>query len=242
MTQNQQKDRPSWRGVCLRELIAAGVKASGGDIIGVGKEYEKRIHSNWHPPRGWQFEKIDLSKGARAEYLVPDPCKRQDVAILQLHGGGYTLGFLPQFQQRAPKLARLGGQVPVLSLDYRVAPEHHYPAPLEDALRAVEWLRKEKGIGPESVIAVGESSGANLALALAMKLRDEGMGSLRALVLMSPWTDLTCRGESYESRYDMDPMFGRRLPRPDDDGRTAISRVYAGDQDLTDPYLSPRLW
>jgi acetyl esterase/lipase len=78
-----------------------------------------------------------------------------------------------------------------------------------------------------------------MALALAMRLRDSSLGSLRALVLMSPWSDLTCHGGSYASRYHLDPYFGRKLPMPDDEYRTAIGRIYGGSNDLTDPYLSP---
>lgn len=228
---------PSLRGRLLRELIAVGVKAGGGDIIALGKKNAPSYV--WRPPRGWQREQIILPSGGGAQYLVPKDCSRRDVAVLQLHGGAYTIGFLPIFQKRAAKLARLGGNIPVLSVDYRVAPEYTYPAPLEDAVDALEWLRLKQGIPPESVIAVGESAGAGLSLALAMKLRDSNMGSLRALVLMSPWADLTCRGESYAGRYFMDPMFGRKRPLPPDYMRTAVGELYAGKTSLKDPCISP---
>ncbi len=231
--------RPSIRGVLLRELIAAGVRLAGGDIITFAKRYIPVSSKNWRPPRGWTSQKVTLDGGACASYLMPKSCTRQDVAVLHLHGGGYTLGFLPVFKRFAFKLAELGGHVPVLSLDYRVAPEHPYPAALEDALEAVKWLGKHKGIAPENIIVAGESCGAGMALALAMRLRDENMGSLKALVLMSPWSDLTCSGDSYASRYAMDPFFGRRLPLPDDEYRTAIGKIYGGSNDLTQPYLSP---
>lgn len=239
MAQYQPQGRPSRRGIWLRELIAVGVKAMGGDILAFAKKYEKVAPKTWHPPHGWLLEKANLPDGASVEYLEPKVCRRKDVVIMQLHGGGYTLGFLPEFQRRADKLAKLGGLVPVLSLDYRIAPEHPYPAALEDALQAIIWLKQSKGIAPESIVTIGESAGAGLSLALAMRLRDEGLGSLRALVLMSPWTDLTCSGDSYASRYDLDPMFGRINPPPDDSMRTRIGDAYAGGHDLKNPYLSP---
>jgi monoterpene epsilon-lactone hydrolase len=239
MAKNKRTARTSFRGIFLRELIARGIKASGVDILTFAKKYEKLTHTKWRPPRGWEFEKATLPDEANAWYMIPKNCVRQGVAILQLHGGGYTLGFLPLFKHFAIKLARLGGHVPVLSLDYRVAPEHPYPAALEDALHAIEWLKEKKGVAPESVVVVGESCGAGLALALAMRLRDKYRSSLKALVLMSPWADLTCRGDSYENRYHMDPFFGRKMPVPSDEYRTAIGKVYAGDNDLTDPYVSP---
>jgi len=238
-TSAQPQGRPSRRGVWLRELIAAGVKATGGDIIAVGKKHERSPHLTWLPPRGWKLEKVNLTKGALGQFLTPKNSTRTDAAVLQIHGGGYTLGFLPIFQRRSTKLARLAGRIPVFSLDYRVAPEHPYPAALDDSLQAVEWLKRVKGIPPESVIAIGESAGAGLILALSMLMRDKGIGSFRAIVLMSPWADLTCTGDSYAARYYMDPMFGRILPPPADDMRTTISEVYAAGHDLKEPYLSP---
>ncbi len=228
----------SLRGTLLREVIAVGVRATGSDILAVGKKYEKMTRAKWQAPRGWMFEEVSLPQ-TRAWYLLPKECQRQDIAIMHLHGGGYTLGFLPLFKHFAMKLGRLGGDVPVLSLDYRVAPEHPYPAALDDACHAIEWLAKEKGIKPESVVVAGESCGAGLALALAMRLRDEGMGALKALVLMSPWSDITCHGDSYAKRYHLDPLFGRKMPLPDDSKRTEIGKKYAGDHDLKDPYMSP---
>ena len=236
---NDISGRPSIRGVLLRELIAAGVKLTGGDIIAFAKRYIKVSPADWRSPRGWSMEKVALDGGACASYLMPKGCTRQDVAVLHLHGGGYTLGFLPVFKRFALKLAELGGQVPVLSLDYRIAPEHPYPAALEDALDAVKWLTQNKGVAPERIIVAGESCGAGMALALAMRLRDENLGSLKALVLMSLWSDLTCSGDSYASRYHMDPFFGRRLPMPDEEYRTAVGKIYGGGSDLTQPYLSP---
>ena len=239
MLQYKPQGKPSRRGALFRELIAAGVKATGGDILQFAKKYEKMAPKSLPIPHGWHFEKEKLSSGGFVEYLEPKNCRRKDVVIMQLHGGGYTLGFLPEFRRRSEKLARLGGDIPVLSLDYRIAPEYPYPAALEDAFQAVDWLRQTKGIPPESIVTIGESAGAGLSLALAMRLRDEDRGSLRALVLMSPWTDLTCSGDSYESRYYLDPMFGRKTPPPDDTMRTTIGEVYARGNDLKNPYLSP---
>ncbi len=239
MEKHQPQGRSSWRGALLREIIAVGIRLTGGDILEFAKKYEKVAPHTWRPPRGWHFEKVRLPDGGSVEYLEPADCRRRDIVILQLHGGGYTLGFLPEFQRRSDDLARLGGNVPVVSLDYRIAPEHPYPAALEDAMQAVDWLAAAKGLATQAIVTIGESAGAGLSLALTMRLRDEGRGTPRALVLMSPWTDLTCSGESYESRYDLDPMFGRKYPPPDNSMRTTIGAVYAGGHDLTDPYLSP---
>ena len=235
----EPKGHPSLRGILLREMIAASVRATGGDIISLGQKFAWTADYGWKPPPDWHYESVDLPTGAHADYLVPPDCRRKDVAVLQLHGGAYTLGFLPVFRRREDKLSRLGGNVPVCSLDYRIAPEHPYPAALDDAAEILKWLENKKGISPGAVLAIGESAGAGLALALSMRMRDSGIGALRALVLMSPWTDLTCSGNSYADRYFMDPMFGRIMPPPGDEMRLAKGRPYAGGHDMRDPYISP---
>lgn len=232
-------NQPSRQAVWLRELIAFGVQATGGDILATAKRYEQLVHSRWHPPLDWHYERITLPSGAGADYLAPPDCRHLDKAVLHLHGGAYILGQLPVFKRQADKLVRLCGRTPVLSLDYRVAPAHPYPAALNDAMEAVTWLGQHKGVRPSSIVAIGESAGAGLALALSMRLRDTGLECPCALVLMSPWADLTCRGESYESRYSLDPFFGRKRPLPDDSARVRIGSLYAGGQDLNAPYISP---
>lgn len=239
MKQVPLQAHPSRRGIWMRELIATVIRTAGNDLVAVGKKRSRKSLVDRRSPQGYQLEKVNLPDHASAEYLIPLKGTRQDIAILQLHGGAYTIGYLPIFRRRAARLSRLGGLVPVLSLDYRIAPENPYPAALDDAVHAIEWLGQEKGITPESVIVVGESAGAGLGLALAMRLRDEGAGHLKALVLMSPWTDLTCQGASYRERYQLDPVFGRKMPPPDDADRLSRSEAYANGHDPRDPYISP---
>ena len=239
MSKKKKKERPSIIGIIIREIIALWVRLNKSDILDFAEKYSKFAHINWKQPKGYSFKKICLPDGVHAGYLVPENCKRKDVAILQLHGGGYKLGCFSVFKLFAVKLSKLGGDVPVLLLDYRVAPDHPYPAALEDGVHAVEWLGREEKIKPESIIVVGESCGAGLALALAMRIRDKGMGSFDSLVLMSPWADLSCSGDSYADRYPLDPLFGRKMPMPGDEKREVYGRAYAGNYDLHDPYLSP---
>lgn len=239
MKQNAPQVNPSWQGVFVRELIGFAIKVAGKDIIAIGRKLGRRPHAPWRPPGDLTVESVTLPTSAHADFVAPRNGATRPYAILQLHGGAYTIGYLPVFRRRSIQLARLGGQVPVLSLDYRILPDHPYPAALDDAMSAIEWLRQEKGIQPESVIVVGESAGGNLGLALAMRLRDEGCGLLHAMILMSPWTDLACRGRSYLERYPLDPLFGRKKPMPDESHRSDRGRQYANGHDLTEPYLSP---
>ncbi len=125
----------------------------------------------------------------------------------------------------------MGGDV--LTIDYRVAPEHPYPAALLDAVTAYQWLLEERQYAPENIVVAGDSAGGGLALALAMYLRDHRIPMPAGLVLMSPWTDLTCSGESHETNFHRDPQFGGTTEN------LLHNSVYIGDADPTEPYLSP---
>jgi epsilon-lactone hydrolase len=235
----------SFLGRIVSKILALFIKLAGGNIIAVAKKRADRRHNQWNhiwnPPKGFRLEQIKLPNDVFAEYLVPgrdDGSSQPGCAVLYLHGGGYIIPYQGAFRRILVKLARLSG-MPVLAVDYRVAPENVYPAALDDAAAAVEWLRSVKGFPASSLIVSGESAGGGLALALAMRLRDEGKGSLRGLVLLSPWTNLTCGAGSYTSRFDQDPIFGHKRVRPVDGNVSAAGSTYAGGYDLKDPYISP---
>ena len=130
------------------------------------------------------------------------------------------------------KLAHVTGY-DVLSFEYRLAPEHPYPAAVEDAMRAWDYLMYQ-GYGAENVTVAGDSAGGNLALVLCRRLKAAGRRMPRALLLMSPWTDMTMSGASYRERVESDPMLTPEYIE-------AVRRAYAGDRDLHDPDLSPLL-
>ena len=121
----------------------------------------------------------------------------------------------------------------VLSFEYRLAPEHPYPAAVEDALRAWDWLML-LGYGARDIVLAGDSAGGNLALVLCHRLRESGRQLPGALVLMSPWTDMTMQGASYQERAEIDPMLTPKYIE-------AVRDAYAGSQDVRSPYLSPLL-
>ena len=151
--------------------------------------------------------------------------------ILQLHGGGYYGGFRNKYRNIAALYNEVSDNMAVFSLDYRVAPEHPYPAALEDAIAAYEWLL-DNGFGGRIVIA-GDSAGGGLTLALALWLRDHEYQMPKAIVTMSAWTDLTKRGESYAEKFEEDPLFGGNL-----DSLVYKEGYYVND-DPTNPYISP---
>ncbi len=149
---------------------------------------------------------------------------------LYLHGGGYVYGSLLSHRGMIGELAR-ATNLRLIQLDYRLAPEHPFPAALEDAIGAVMALYDE-GITARDLVLMGDSAGGGLVLATLLALRDSGAALPRAAVVLSPWTDLTCSGETYHSRKAVDPMIDHALAE-------RLARLYAGEADRTDQGMSP---
>lgn len=149
--------------------------------------------------------------------------------LLYLHGGGYTLGSPRTHRALASHLAAVA-HCQVLLPDYRLAPEHPYPAAVEDAVAAYRFLLDH--VAPDRIALGGDSAGGGLALCTALALRDARLPLPRALVLLSPWTDLSLSGETIDRLDAVDPMLRRAwLQRAGD--------AYRGDVAATDPRVSP---
>lgn len=152
--------------------------------------------------------------------------------ILQLHGGGYVGAMKNSYRTMAGLYAEVGKGAKVLTIDYRVAPEHPFPAALMDAYAAYRWLL-EQGYDHSRIILGGDSAGGGLAMALCHYLKDCELELPAGIVAMSPWTDLTASGSSYKDNYEIDPVFGC--------GGDALihDSAYIGDDDARNPYISP---
>jgi monoterpene epsilon-lactone hydrolase len=152
--------------------------------------------------------------------------------VVYFHGGGFQVGSLASHRELMAWLSAASG-CPVLGVGYRLAPEHRYPAALDDARATWEWLLGQ-GMDASHIALGGDSAGAGLALSLMLFLRDAGQPLPACAVLMSPWTDLTAAGESYETRAAADPIHQRPMI-------VAMARNYLGkDGDATHPYASPQ--
>jgi len=179
------------------------------------------------PPAGTRTTPLDAD-GVRA-VRIDVPEARMDCCILYLHGGGYIVGteqLFRDFTWRIGKAARAS----VLYVDYRLAPEHPFPAAVEDASRAYHWLTQR--IDPARIALVGESAGGGLALAMAHKLRDEGRPLPGAVAALSPWTDLALTGPSLASNAAHDPIL-------DFERVQEIANHYLAGADARHPYASP---
>lgn len=193
----------------------------------------------WAPrvPRGWALREQYRPGDApmRGEWL--EPTAPPDVAraiprrtILYLHGGGYYFCSPQSHRSLVFELARRAS-ARTFSLDYRLAPEHRFPAALDDAVAAWRQLLTD-GTPAGSIVIAGDSAGGGLALATLVALRDAGDPMPAGGVLFSPWTDLAATGDSIRSNDGRDPMFsGPAIAR--------AAQVYLGDTAATHPHASP---
>ncbi len=164
--------------------------------------------------------------------VQPRRVSTQDAVLLHLHGGASVSGNLLQARMVISPIsaeARLQG----VTFAYRLAPEHPYPAQLEDALSVYRMLLRN-GIRPERIGLVGESAGGNLAIALALTLRERGEKLPGALCLLSPWTDLAQTGESYRTLKEVDATLN-----PEELRRSALGFVGGDAEKFKDPLISP---
>ncbi len=179
-------------------------------------------------PGGTRVEAITLA-GRAAEKLTPKgPVSAQ--TLYYMHGGAYLGGSPRTHRGMLAWIAKAAGCT-VIALDYRLAPEHPYPAALDDAVAGWKALLAQ-GLKPEHLVIGGDSAGGNLALVTAIAIRDAGLPQPSGLVLLSPWTDLTSSGRSMGSRAEHDRLLTVR-------GIDRAARAFAGGLPLNDPGLSP---
>lgn len=196
------------------------------DLQRKGQEVLGRLMS---PAIGFSWEPFTLGEMPMA-WVRPERGHDKSKVILYCHGGGYTSGNLGYARVLAAKMAAATG-CEVLAFQYRLAPEHPYPAALEDALAAWDHLMHQ-GWGAQNVVLAGDSAGGNLALELTLALKEAGRLLPGRLVLFSPWTDMTASGDSYAERAELDPMLTKRYVH-------GVRSAYAPDADYSLPCFSP---
>jgi acetyl esterase/lipase len=174
-----------------------------------------------------------LTEGLSAEWIHPAGNSTApgaaEKAIFYTHGGGYVSGNCVDHRIHVAKFVEATG-IPALLYDYRLAPEHPFPAAMEDTLTAYRWLL-DQGVAASNVVIVGESAGGGLCLASLLAIRDEGLPLPAAGIALSPWTDLTCSGDSYQTnaRRDISTLGSWEI----------WNEYYAGPNDPTHPWISP---
>ena len=167
--------------------------------------------------------------GVSAEWSVADGAD-QDKVILYVHGGGYVMGSAGSHRDMTGRLSQAAG-ARVLSLNYRLAPEHPFPAPVDDSVAAYRWLLGQ-GIQASNIAIAGDSAGGGLALAALIAIRDAGEPVPAAGIGISPWVDMEGTGESMTTRAAVDPVVQK-------EGLLGMAKIYLGGADPKNPLAAP---
>lgn len=225
-------DTATGRMIAHLQDVAGRVAAGGGDIEAIRRVMEdySRLDA---ATRRTEARAVPVAAPA-GEWVVAEN-SAPDRRLLYLHGGSWMSGSPDGYRPMAGRIARATGYS-VFVADYRLAPEHPFPAGLEDCVRACRWMRDH---GPDAtsramdVVVAGDSAGGNLALATFLKLKDQADDPPRALVVLSPATDLTWGSPSLRTRAEVDPIL-----RPD--RLSLVSEAYVqGGERMDHPYVSP---
>lgn len=204
--------------------------------IQLRKKYEEGAKKFGAIPSSVQVSPVtipDLPEGLHAEWIhptgSPDAPTAVVKAIFYTHGGGYVSGNCEDHRMHVAKFVQASG-VGALLYDYRLAPEHPFPAAMEDTLTAYRWLL-DQGVVPENMLIAGESAGGGLCLASLLAIRDTGLPFPAAGVAFSPWTDLQCTGVSYRTNAlrDISTLGSWEV----------WGSYYVGPKDPCHPWISP---
>ena len=193
-----------------------------------------QMRSDWDAAFGGTTAPVTCERvsagGVDGEWISPANAP-ENKAILYFHGGGFRIGSVSSHRDLIARIALASG-CRVLAINYRLAPEHRFPAALDDAIAAYRWML-DCGLTSANIAFAGDSAGGNLVLAAMLALRERRLPLPVSAVLMSPWTDLAATGASYISRAEADPIHQRAMI-------LALAKNYLGGQgDPYDPLVSP---
>ncbi|WP_376795883.1 alpha/beta hydrolase [Thermogemmatispora sp.] len=222
---------PSLRSLLFRHLVRLGSLSNRAnvDLARLRASMEK---GSWFLslsiPRGTGIEPV-VAGGVPAEWLLP-PAHDRESTLLFLHGGAFVMGSPRSHRGLAARIAA-AARLRALVIDYRLAPEHPFPAALEDTLSAYRWLLREH-CRPTEIVLAGDSAGGNLVLATLLALRAAGEALPAAAVCLSPATALDGKGESLRTHAERDPVLRAETIGP-------LVAAYVGGHDPAEPLLSP---
>lgn len=224
---------PSWQTYLVKTTmrrLKKRVTTLVDDLPRLRAEKEYLLGKLWLPS-GIKRNPFQLNH-LESEWFVPDGTLLHDrKIILYLHGGGYAIGSIKSYRSLIAKLAR-ETRLKTLAINYRLAPEHPFPAALDDALHTYLWLLEYEGYQPEDIILAGDSAGGGLAAALLLALREMELPMPMAGILLSPWTDLAGTGRSIRTKADDDPILPACKLK-------SWGKQYAHITDVKHPFVSP---
>src|SRR5438477_7963130 len=213
-----------------RDAIDAALRADPFDLSQSTAEHRKSFEAFALRPYPADVAAADVTLGGVGAIELTIADHPADPTVLYFHGGGYVAGSARTGAYLAAELARrAGGRA--LSVDYRLAPEHPYPAAVEDGLAAYAGLL-ESGVNPARVLVAGDSAGGGLAVATLLAARDRGLPQPAAVAVFSPWADISRSGASMRSKDGTDPLFSY-------DAMGWYAGRYMPDGDRSAPLASP---
>lgn len=227
---DKKKVRISKRARCIRAIVAwylSRIDARTSDVYVTRKRFDN-LAGKLRLAKGVNV-KNDTVAGLPAEWLTPEGAS-SDTVLLYWHGGAYLMGSCRSHHAMVSHIASAAG-IRALLPEYRLSPEHRFPAALDDAVKLYRQLLAD-GVPPQKIVVAGDSAGGNLAVAMLLALRHGGDPMPKATVLLSPWLDLAGTGESMVTRKDKDPLF-----KPED--LPAVVERFCDVSDLKNPMVSP---
>lgn len=231
VTENKQNTAAmSWRARFVREITSWYLGLTDietVDVLSIRRRLD--FFAGMVPSAlGVAVEK-DSVAGLKSEWLTPKGVP-DDKLLLYWHGGAYVMGSCASHRPCVSHIARAAG-VRALLPEYRLAPEHPFPAAIDDAVNVYRELLS-RGFDPAKIVVAGDSAGGGLCVAMLLALRDAGEPLPCAMGLLSPWLDLSGQGDSMDTRKDRDPWFNPEdLPH--------VTRHYCDKSEFTNPLVSP---
>lgn len=230
---------PSWQSRIVSLLSRTTIKRFGERQAYDEEETVRRIRRSLKPsrlirpliPPGVSWKRVEAA-GIRGEWVSWNGAEAREAndCLYYLHGGGYVFGS-PESHRNLTAGLTAATRIRTFALDYRLAPEHPFPAAVEDAVAGYRWLL-DQGIAPQRIIIGGDSAGGGLTMATLLWLREAGLPLPAGAFLLSPWTDLACTGESLQLNDHRDAMLCRKEVH-------RFSKVYYGHASPHDPLVSP---
>jgi acetyl esterase/lipase len=211
----------------LITLLRSRPLADSPEVSQARERFEKMAEFLGGAPDA-KCEKVDAG-GVPAEWVAA-PGFDPDRAVLYLHGGGYAIGSINTHRRLAYDISAVSG-ARILVINYRLAPEHPFPAPVEDATKAWRWLLQQ-GFATSRLAIAGDSAGGGLTITTLVNLRDQKLGLPACAVALSPWVDLEGAGDSITTRAAQDPMVQK-------DGLLWMAGMYLNGKDAKTPLAAP---
>jgi epsilon-lactone hydrolase len=213
----------------IRDIDQAFAELSPDAPLSAVRTRLDRLFGYQNPASGCSHQRLRIGE-ADAELIAPDGAERPPRVVLYLHGGGFAVCSIDSHRDLAERLA-LATPAAVLLLGYRLAPEHPYPAALDDALEAYQWLLAN-GYASSAIAVAGDSAGGNLALSTLLAIKERGLPLPGCGVALSPWVDLEMTGQTMKSKAEVDPIVKEEMLH-------VWVKCYAPDKELRHPLLSP---